>query len=105
MKEAVAGEHYETTQMYPAFAKEAEEEGNLDTANLFREIAKIEQHHENRYKKLLDMVEKETVFKREIPIKWKCSICGYVHEETEPPMKCPSCKHPKEYYEPANLDF
>ncbi len=105
LKEAVAGEHYETTQMYPTFAKEAEEEGNLDTANLFREIAKIEQHHENRYKKLLDMVEKETVFKREIPIKWKCSICGYVHEGTEPPMKCLSCKHPKEYYEPANLDF
>jgi rubrerythrin len=54
---------------------------------------------------LLEMVEAETVFKREQAIKWKCSVCGYVYEGTEPPPKCPSCKKPREYYEPASLDF
>ncbi|MEW5818859.1 MAG: rubredoxin-like domain-containing protein, partial [Cyanobacteriota bacterium] len=49
--------------------------------------------------------ENGTVFKRETPIKWKCGLCGYIYEGKEPPPKCPCCKHPKEYYEPANLDI
>ena len=105
LKEAVSGEDYETVEMYPQFAKEAEEEGNQQAAILFKMIGKIEQHHWERYKKLLEMVENGTVFKREKPIKWKCSVCGYTYEGTEPPPKCPSCKNPKEYYEPANMDF
>jgi rubrerythrin len=105
LKEAIGGEDYETVTMYPQFAKEAEEEGNTEAANLFRQIAKVEAKHRDRYKKLLEMIENGTVYKREQPIKWKCRMCGYIHEGTEPPEKCPTCKHPKEYYEPANLEF
>ena len=105
LKEAISGEHYEVTEMYPTFAKEAEEEGSMEAAALFRQIAKVEAHHRDRYKKLLEMVKNGTVYKREQPIAWKCSVCGYIHEGTEPPVKCPCCKHPREYYEPANLDF
>ncbi|BHH82043.1 rubrerythrin [Desulforhopalus sp. 52FAK] len=105
LKEAMDGENYETVTMYPTFAKEAEEEGNMEAAMLFTQIGKIEAEHRERYKKLLEMVEKGTVFTREEPIKWKCSVCGYKHTGTEPPPKCPSCKHPKEYYEPANMDI
>ena len=104
LKEAISGEHHETVGMYPAFAKEAEEEGQKEAAMAFKQVAKIEQHHRDRYKKLLEMVEAGTVYKREQPIKWKCSICGYTIEGTEPPPKCPSCKHPKEYYEPDSID-
>ena len=105
LETAISGEHYETTQMYPTFAKEAKEEGFDEAARLFEQIAKVEKEHEERYKKLLKIVESGTVFKREKTIKWKCSKCGYIHEGTEPPEKCPSCKHPKEYYEPADLSF
>ncbi|MDD3375465.1 MAG: rubrerythrin family protein [Candidatus Omnitrophica bacterium] len=105
LKEAVAGEHYENTEMYPTFAKEAREEGFEDAARLFEQISKVEVEHENRYKKLLKMVEDGTLYKREEPIKWKCAKCGFIHEGKEPPMTCPSCKHPKEYYEPADLSF
>ena len=105
LKEAIGGEHYETVVMYPTFAKEAEEEGNAEAAILFKQIGKIEKHHHDRYEKLLQMVENGTVFKREQPIKWKCSVCGFTYEGNEPPPKCPSCKHPREYYEPASLDF
>jgi rubrerythrin len=105
LKEAAEGEHYETTDMYPEFAKEAEAEGNMEAAALFRQIAKVEAHHRDRYRKLLEMVKSGTVYKREKPIKWKCSVCGYVHEGTEPPAKCPCCKHPREYFEPANMEF
>lgn len=101
LKDAIEGEHFEQNEMYPTFAKEAEEEGNTKAAKLFREIAEVEKKHEARYKKLLEMVQNKTVYKREKPIKWKCAKCGYIHEGTEPPAECPSCKHPKEYYEPV----
>jgi len=104
LKESVGGENYESEEMYPRFAKEAELEGNQTAAVLFTQIAKIEKHHRNRFIKLLNLVEKQMVYKRNEPIKWKCSICGYVYEGTEPPQRCPYCKHPQEYYEPANLD-
>jgi len=105
LKEAIGGEQYETDDMYPTFAKEAEEEGNMRAAALFKMIGKIEDHHRERYQKLLDMVENGTVFKREEPIRWKCSVCGHIHEGTEPPRKCPSCRNPREYFEPACLDI
>lgn len=105
LKGAIEGEHYETTEMYPEFAKEAEEEGNEEAAKLFRQIAKVEKEHEIRYQQLLEMVQKGTVFKRDEPIRWKCSKCGYIHTGKEPPEECPSCKHPKEYYEPECMCF
>jgi rubrerythrin len=105
LKEAINGEHYETTTMYPEFSEQAEAEGNKEAAILFKMIARVEAEHRERYKKLLEMVENGTVYKREQPLRWRCSKCGYVHEGTEPPPKCPACKHPKEYYEPASMDF
>lgn len=105
LKAAMDGEDYEVKTMYADFAKTAEEEGNKEAANLFKQILKVEAHHRDRYKKLMDMVEAGTVFKRDTPIKWKCSVCGYIYEGTEPPAKCPCCKHPHNHYEPANLDF
>lgn len=105
LKEAIDGEDYETVKMYPAFAEEAEEEGNEEAANLFRQIAKVEEQHRERYRALLKMVEDGNVFKRDKPIRWKCSKCGYVHEGEEPPEMCPSCKHPRNYYEPECMCF
>ena len=105
LKEAIDGEDYETVSMYPTFAKEAEEEGNTEAAMLFTQIGKVEAQHRERYKKLLEMVTNGTVFKRDNPIKWKCSLCGYTYTGNEPPPKCPACKHPKEYYEPADMDL
>jgi len=101
LKAAIEGEHYENTEMYPGMQKDAEEEGNKMAAELFKEISEVEEHHEERFKKLLEMVEKGTVWKRDKEIEWKCSKCGYVHKGTEPPGVCPSCKHAKEYYEPV----
>ena len=103
LQAAIEGEHYETIEMYPTFAREAEEEGQSDVARLFIQIAKVEAQHRDRYKKLLDMLESDTLYKREKSVKWICSKCGYVHEGIEPPEMCPSCQHPKEYYEPEYI--
>ena len=104
LREAVEGEQFESEEMYPRFATEAEVEDNRAATVLFRQISKIEEQHCERFKKLLEMVESGNVFRREHPIKWKCSICGYTHDGLEPPNRCPYCKRPQEYYEPANPD-
>ncbi len=105
LRAAIEGEVHETLEMYPRFAGEAEEEGNPDAARLFRSIAEVEKHHGDRYKRLLEMIEKGTVYKRDKPVRWKCSVCGYVREGTEPPETCPSCKHAGQYYEPEDMYF
>lgn len=99
LKAAIAGENYEHTQMYPEFADTAEREELPDIAKRLRAIAKAEEHHEERYKKLLKEVEAGTVFKKEKEVSWVCRECGYVHFGKEPPEKCPSCDHNKSFYQ------
>jgi rubrerythrin len=105
LKEAIEGENYEVEDMYAAFEKDAKEEGIREAEILFKTIAMVEEHHRNRYKRILEMVINESVYKRDEPIKWKCDVCGYIHTGKEPPGVCPCCKHAKEYFEPANMDL
>ena len=77
----------------------AEEEGLEDIAVRLRAIGRAEEHHEERYKKLLGEVEAGTMFKKDEEVKWLCRKCGYVHTGMEPPEKCPACDHPTKYYE------
>jgi rubrerythrin len=99
LKAAIAGENYEHTEMYPEFADVAEKEGFLEIAKRLRAIARAEEHHEERYKKLLKEVEAGTVFKKEKEVWWVCRECGYVHFGTEPPERCPSCDHARSFYQ------
>ncbi len=103
LKAAVAGESYEVSEMYPSFAEQAKADGNHEAAVLFKTIAMVEARHRDRFQKLLDLLDKGMVYRRDEPIEWKCSVCGYVHQGKEPPPKCPCCKHPREYFEPADL--
>lgn len=98
LQAAVAGENYEYTEMYPEFAKIAEEEGLDEIATRFKSIAVAEEHHEERYKKLLEQLENKTIFKKEEEATWVCLECGYVHTGKTPPKECPSCDHPSGYY-------
>jgi len=99
LEAAAAGEHEEWTKLYPEFAAIAKEEGFPEVATAFTMIARAEKAHEERYLKLLEKVRAQKVFKSEQPAHWKCRNCGYVHEGTEPPGKCPACQHPQEYFE------
>jgi len=99
LKAAAAGENEEWSDLYPEFAKVADEEGFPEIAATFRMIAKVEKHHEERYKKLADNVANGLVFKKNEKVVWKCGNCGYIHEGTEAPDKCPACAHPQSYFE------
>jgi rubrerythrin len=99
LKSAVAGENYEWTEMYPKFAKEAEEEGFQEIAFLFNAVAEIEKNHEKRYKKLAENLRSDRVFKKESNVIWKCSNCGYSIQSREAPELCPLCKHIRAFFE------
>lgn len=99
LEAAAAGENYEWTDMYANMAKDAREEGFDHIAFLFEGVAKIEEAHEARYRKLLDSVKNNTVFESEEPTMWVCRNCGHVHYGNEAPEVCPVCAHPKAYFE------
>ena len=96
---AADGENYEWTDMYEGFAKTAEEEGFKDLARKFRFVAAIEKHHEERYRALLKNVETAAVFaKSEVKV-WECRNCGHIIVGPKAPEICPTCAHPKAYFE------
>jgi rubrerythrin len=97
---AAAGENEEWTELYPEFANVAEAEGFNAVATAFRNIAKVEAGHEERYRRLLKRVTEEKVFEREEEIEWQCRNCGYIHKGNKAPEACPACLHPKAYFEP-----
>jgi len=99
LKAAIEGENYEHTTMYPEFAKVAEEEGLLDIANRLKAIAKAEENHKDRYKKFLETLQNDSVFKKEEEVIWVCRKCGYIHKGKEAVDKCPSCGHAQAYFE------
>ena len=97
--DAAEGENYEWTDMYEGFAKTADEEGFHELAAKFRLVAAIERRHEERYRALLHNVKMAEVFaKSEVKV-WECRNCGHIVVGTEAPDLCPTCAHPKAYFE------
>lgn len=99
LKTASAGENYEHTKIYPEFAKIADEEGFPEIAQVYRAIAAVEKGHEKRYLALLENIEKDNVFKKDTSVKWRCRNCGFIYQENQAPEKCPSCDHPRTFFE------
>ncbi len=97
---AAEGEHDENSNLYPTFAKIAEEEGFPEIAAAFRMICKVEVAHEVRYRKLAANLVNGTVFKKDSnKTLWKCRNCGFIFEGAEAPVKCPACLHPQAFFE------
>ncbi|WP_353962981.1 rubrerythrin [Eubacterium sp.] len=99
LADAAAGENYEWTDMYATFAKEAREEGFDEIATLFEGVAAIEKEHEERYRKLLENVEKGLVFSKDGDTIWQCSNCGHICIGKQAPEVCPVCAHPQSYFQ------
>lgn len=99
LKAAAAGENEEWSELYPEFAKVADEEGFPQIAEAFRRIATVEAGHEARYLKLYERMINDTVFEDEEEIEWQCRNCGYIHKGKKAPEVCPACQHPKAYFE------
>lgn len=105
LKAAAEGENEEWSILYPEFARIAEEEGFRQIAVVFKTIAKIESAHENRFRKLYSNLEEGKVFEREGKVVWKCRVCGYLHEGSKPPRKCPGCDHDQAFFELESFNY
>ena len=105
LKAAAAGENEEWTMDYPKFADIADEEGFPAIANMYREIAKAEKGHEERYLALAKNVEEGKVFVKDEEVTWQCRNCGYIHTGKEAPKSCPACAHPQAYFEVMKTNY
>ena len=105
LKASAEGENEEWTELYPAFAKIAEEEGFKEVATAFKMIAKVEKAHEERYRQLYSNLEEGKVFEREEVYVWKCRNCGFLHESKKALKTCPACLHPQSYFEIQEANF
>ncbi|MDH6535117.1 rubrerythrin family protein [Parabacteroides sp. 52] len=102
---AAAGENEEWSDLYPAWADVAAEEGFPKIATAFRMIAKVEVEHEKRYLQLLQNIELNQVFEKEETTLWQCRNCGFVSEGKSAPVQCPACEHPQAYFEPMKQNY
>ena len=92
---AIGGENHEFTEMYPAFIKQAETEGEKKAANSFDLANKVEQIHHGLYQDALNRLENgETM---ELKPFYVCQYCGNT-VEGEAPEKCPVCGAPKKMF-------
>ena len=99
LSDSAGDEHYEWSDMYPAFEAKAREEGFPDIARLFHLVGEVESHHEKRFRALEQQAKSETLLKSESKeTEWVCSVCGHVHKGETPPENCPLCGHPKGYF-------
>ena len=99
LKDAADGENYEWTDMYAEFARTATAEGFARIASLFEMVGAIEKHHEERYRKRLDNVEKKVVFSKDGDAIWQCANCGHIVVGKEAPKACPVCAHPQAFFQ------
>jgi rubrerythrin len=99
LKAAAAGEHEEWSDLYKNFAETAKKEGFPQVAAQFTTTAKAEAHHEERYNLLVKNIETNEVFKKADKTTWACRECGYIHEGTDAPNKCPCCDHPQAFFQ------
>lgn len=105
LNQGAEGENYEWTEMYDNFAKDAENEGFNELAELFRGVAAIEKTHEERFRKLIENVETQKVFEKIGVESWVCKNCGHIVIGTKAPDLCPVCKHPRAYFEIKKDNF
>ncbi len=103
LRNAAAGEKYEWGTMYPDFEKVAREEGETEVADFFKEVAEVEEKHEERYNILADLLESGKMFESKNEIEWKCLNCGYIYKGKSTPKKCPLCQKPQGWYMPIGV--
>lgn len=92
LKFAAEDEHVEGTKIYPMAAKTARKEGFEEIALLFEQTAAVELIHESIFRELYEQMKEGTLFKRDEPVTWKCSACGYELKSCEAWQECPLCK-------------
>lgn len=85
LQDAISGETYEFTKMYPEMIKDAETEGKKAEGKYFSWVNAVEEVHSKLYQKALDAQGKVADVDY-----YLCAVCGYTHEGPHE-GKCPVC--------------
>ncbi|KAH0570762.1 Rubrerythrin 2 [Spironucleus salmonicida] len=101
---SISAETQEADHAYPHFGQVAADEGFPAIAALFRNLAKIEADHAQRFTNLLNLVKSDRVYTQKDATTWICMVCGHVHVGAKAPMKCPVCMADAPF-EPRGLDW
>ena len=97
LKAAVAGEHYEWTDMYPGFIQDAEAAGEKRALRGFNYAQEVEKVHEDFYQEALDLLAAGKKEEEEYDY-YVCPVCGYTHKRSAPDV-CPVCGTPGSRFE------
>lgn len=98
LKAARHDEYEEHGNVYPAFARVAEEEGFQAVAASFRQIAEIEKIHGDRFGRFAELLEQGQLLESKMETSFMCLNCGYIYTGTKVPEICPVCKEDKGYF-------
>ena len=85
IQEAIGGETFEFTKMYPQMIEEARKGGNKQAQQSFEFANKVEKIHAELYQKALN-----SLGKNETVDYYVCQVCGNTVENAAPD-KCPIC--------------
>ena len=92
IQEAINGETYEFTRMYPGMIAAAEAEGNSAAVRTFSYANDVEKIHAGLYQKALSNLDK----KESVPY-YVCPVCGNTFEKDAPEI-CPICSTSKKLF-------
>jgi len=97
LQDALTGESYEFSNMYPGFIESAKDENIEDAVKSFTWALDTEKKHRDFYQKTLDAINNgETA---SLPTVFLvCIKCGNTYDEATLTAKCDFCKTPKEKY-------
>lgn len=98
LRMAQHNEYEEHGDVYPSFARKAEEEGFPAIADSFRQIAEIEKVHGNRFGQFAEWLEEGKLFVSDVETAWMCLECGNIYRGTEVPPVCPVCHNDRGYF-------
>ena len=96
-------EYEEYEDVYQAFGDQAKDEGFMEIASAFYQIAQVEKIHGDRFGKLAEMLENGTYFEKSESGQWMCLNCGHIHKGAKLPNVCPVCRYDKGYFIPIEL--
>lgn len=94
-------EFEEADDIYIAFGNVAKEEGFMEVASAFFQIAEIEKLHGGRFGKLAKLLKEGAYFEKEENGLWMCLNCGNIHTGKKVPKYCPVCRYDQGYYIPV----
>lgn len=103
LEAAQHNEFEEADDVYVSFGNIAKEEGFMEVAATFFQIAGIEKLHGGRFGKIARLLQGNKYFESDDAEGgvWMCLNCGNIHTGKQVPEVCPVCRHDKGFFIPT----